>query len=211
MAKLQAPTRRGALDAAVIAKSMKTIPAHACKRGPGPLVEYSKMHSLKVAPKWSECKPFVPFSSEIVSKSQGRNIHVKSMKAGVKQFLPDDASKKDIETTAYSFTAMLAQMIYQKQKDDRKPIPTEHVSNFSALFDKLVDGDGDDDESEVEEIPLPAPHVDVVAISDDDDELGVLSSSDPVVQALLNPEPERRLRISQKKKDDQVDVTKDLS
>ena len=77
--------RRVELDAKVIEKCMRKIPGHAISRS-GPLVEYKKMHSLKVAPLWNDVKPFIPFLSALMDETQGRNVHVSSMKAGVKEY-----------------------------------------------------------------------------------------------------------------------------
>jgi hypothetical protein len=65
-----------------ISKSLARLPASACKRK-GALIDYSKKHNTKLAPKWSEVADLCPTLSMLLEFSKGKNILFVSMKAGV--------------------------------------------------------------------------------------------------------------------------------
>ena len=167
-----------------IAESLKRIPGTAIHRT-GATIQYSNCRSTKVAPKWSEVKPYVPCLSSLMDVSGGRNIKLTSMRAGILCFLDDHPklkpqTTKEVDRTAYSLTTIISQM-----QNHKRGVPAAWKSTFFALIEKL------NPEEELQIVPITRPEVPRIELSDDSDcptqPVGdLLASDDPQLHRLLN-------------------------
>jgi hypothetical protein len=214
------------LDPPIVMGCLANLPPLAFKAKQ--FIPYENLN-MKRAPSWGAMEPYVATLKAVLDASGGRQILQAAMMNGTVQFVKKEGlelSTELCERASYAIRCMISQMANHKQKE--RSVPRSWCKVFQSLMDRIIldlGDDDDDDNSTINDIEpdgedkemkimavRAAPDLDdvlSVASSWDQDTSALFCSSDPDLQALLEPEmapatTPRRCRLTGKTTDPAV-------